>query len=233
MAEAEVRGRAGRRALDWRAWAAYTDWRERFFDRETGRPGPHLHRHRTARGRRPPGRAARRPRPRRPLRGCALRRRGFAARPPSRGLSAAALLHMREGFPVPYFQVGEHRRPHGRGRRTCCVTGSLDRYRLPGLVLLDLRLERGFSLGRGRFTAALDVFNATNASTAPPGRRATWSCPAFDRAARDRPPAAACGWASTGASDRRTRRARGLAVQSPPMATGRSGSLLHSLHEPA
>jgi hypothetical protein len=60
------------------------------------------------------------------------------------------------------------------------VTGDLDAYRLPGLVLLDLRLERGVSLGRGRLTAALDVFNATNAATRLQVARDV-ELPGFDR----------------------------------------------------
>ncbi|HEX9709918.1 MAG TPA: hypothetical protein VGB42_08150, partial [Candidatus Thermoplasmatota archaeon] len=152
VAEAEVRGRLGS-ILDGRAWAAYTDWRERFFDRETAvqdptttdseplvdggvpvvRPGG-LGRGDLFVGARFVG-------------GASLR-----ARLPL-GLSAAALLHLREGFPVPYFHVASTGDPSSPSKDVL-VTDTLDRYRLPGLVLLDLRLERAFSLGRTRLTAA-------------------------------------------------------------------------------
>ena len=94
-------------------------------------------------------------------------------------LVAQALLHMREGFPVPYFQVGDTGDPTAAAKNVL-VTGTLDHYRLPGLVLLDLRLERGLALGRGRLTAGLDVFNVTNAATPLQVSRDV-DLPSFDR----------------------------------------------------
>ena len=47
-------------------------------------------------------------------------------------------------------------------------------------MLLDLRLERGLAVGRGRLTAALDVFNVTNAATRLQVARDV-DLPGFDR----------------------------------------------------
>ena len=178
VAEGRARGRVAG-ALDWTVWAAYTDWRERFKDRETAvqdptpidteplvdggvpvvRPGG-LGRGDLFVGARFVGGAS------------------AVAHLPV-GLSASALLYMREGFPIPYFQVGNTGDPTAAAKNVL-VTGTLDRYRLPGLVLLDLRLERGFGLGRGRLVAGLDLFNATNAATRLLVARDV-ELPAFDR----------------------------------------------------
>ena len=179
VAEARASGRVAT-ALDWKIWAAYTDWRERFFDRALAvqdptstdteplidgglpvvRPGG-LGRGDLFVGARFAG-------------GASLR-----ARLPGQ-LAASALVFMREGFPIPYFQIGDTGDPTGAAKNVL-VTGGLDRYRLPGLVLLDLRLERGWSLGRGRLTAAVDVFNVTNAATHLQVARDV-DLPGFDRA---------------------------------------------------
>jgi hypothetical protein len=177
-AEAEVRGRLGS-LFDGRAWVAYTDWRERFFDRETAVQDPTtIDAEPLVDGGVPvvrPGGLGR---------GDLFVGAHFVAGVSLRarlplGLSSAALLHMREGFPVPYFEVASTGDPASPSKDVL-VTGTLDRYRLPGLVLLDLRLERGFSFGRTRLTAALDLFNATNASTRLQLARDV-ELPAFDR----------------------------------------------------
>ena len=177
VTEARARGRVA--ALDWKVWAAYTDWRERFFDRETAVQDPTpLDTEPLVDGGRPvvrPGGLGR---------GDLFVGARFAggatvvARLP-KGFAASALLHMREGFPVPYFQVGNTGDPTAAAKNVL-VTGTLDHYRLPGLVLLDLRLERGLALGRGRLTAALDVFNVTNAATRLQVARDV-DLPGFDR----------------------------------------------------
>jgi hypothetical protein len=162
VAEAQAHGRIAEVA-EWRAWAAYTDWRERFLDRETAVQDP------TSTDIEPlvdggvpvvrPGGLGRGD-----LYVGARFAGGAALRSPlPLGLRASALLHLRQGFPVPYFQVASTGDPTA-GSKSVLVTGTLDHYRLPGLVLLDLRLERGFALGRGRLTAAVDVFNLTNES---------------------------------------------------------------------
>ena len=61
--------------------------------------------------------------------------------------------------PHPLLPGGE-RRSH-RGVRTCW-SPQARHYRLPALVLVDLRLDRGFRLGRGTLVTALDVFNLLN-----------------------------------------------------------------------
>ena len=166
-------------ALDWKAWAAWTDWRERFLDRQTAVQDP------TPTDTEPlvdgglpvvrPGGLGRGDLfvGARLVAGATVR-----ARLPL-GLRASALVHMREGFPVPYFQVASTGDPTAASKDVL-VTGTLDRYRLPGLVLLDLRLERSFALGRGQLTAGLDVFNATNAATPLQVARDV-ELPGFDR----------------------------------------------------
>jgi hypothetical protein len=86
---------------------------------------------------------------------------------------------MREGFPIPYYQVASTGDPTA-GSKNVLVSGNLDRYRLPGLVLLDLRLSRGFGVGKGRLTVALDLWNAANAGTTLQVARDV-ELPAFDR----------------------------------------------------
>ena len=82
---------------------------------------------------------------------------------------------------MPYYQVASTGDPTA-GSKNVLVSGPLDRYRQPGLVLLDLRLARGFGLGRGRLTVALDVFNATNTAATLQSARDV-ELPAFDRPA--------------------------------------------------
>lgn len=78
-------------------------------------------------------------------------------------LAVASRVHARDGFPIPYYQVvgGDPT----VGSKNLLVSPALDTYRLPSLVLVDLRLERGFRLGRGSLVTALDVFNLLNRGT--------------------------------------------------------------------
>ena len=178
VAEARARGRVA--AIDWKAWAAYTDWRERFQDRATAVQDPTpIDTEPLVDGGLPvvrPGGLGR---------GDLFVGARFAggatvrARLPA-DFVASALIHMREGFPVPYFQIGNTGDPTAAAKNVL-VTGTLDHYRLPGLVLLDLRLERGLGLGRGRLTAGVDVFNLTNAATRLQVARDV-DLPSFDRA---------------------------------------------------
>jgi hypothetical protein len=179
VAEATASGRVGE-TLDWRAWFAYTDWSERFLDRRHAVQDP------TPTDSEPlvsggvpvvrPGGLGR---------GDVFVGARFAGgtrvrvRLPKQ-LYAAALFHLREGFPVPYFQVASTGDVTA-GSKNVLVAERLDRYRLPGLVLLDLRLERGFAVARGRLTVGLDVFNVTNAATRLQVARDV-ELPAFDRA---------------------------------------------------
>lgn len=178
VAEAQARGRVTN-AVDWRAWAAYTDWRERFFDRETALQDPTpIETEPLVDGGLPvvrPGGLGR---------GDLFVGARFAGGASVRsrlplGFEASALLHLREGFPVPYFQVASTGDPTAASKNVL-VTPRLDRYRLPGLVLVDLRLERGIALGRGRLAAGLDLFNVTNAATRLQVARDV-ELPAFDR----------------------------------------------------
>src|SRR5262249_6609620 len=96
------------------------------------------------------------------------------------GVEAAALLSARDGFPIPYIEVASTGDPTN-GAKSVLVSTRLDEYRLPTLVVLDLRLSRDFRLGRGALTAALDAFNVTNAATTLQVERDV-ELPAFDRA---------------------------------------------------
>ncbi|HVR70172.1 MAG TPA: Plug domain-containing protein [Vicinamibacteria bacterium] len=155
-------GRAG--PVRWSAWGAFMDWREFFTD--------------TARSLQDPT-----PLDTEPLRDAGM----MAARPGGLGrgdvfvsarwmaggtveaalpwrLHAVAHLHAREGFPIPYVQVASTGDPTS-GAKNVLIGPHLDRYRLPAPAMLDLRLAREITLGRGRARLAVDVFNALNRST--------------------------------------------------------------------
>ena len=81
------------------------------------------------------------------------------------GLEAAAHLRAQDGSPIPYFQVGNSGDPTG-GAKNVLIAPRLDTYRLPSRWLLDVRLSRSFSIGSGKLTADVDVFNLLNDATA-------------------------------------------------------------------
>jgi hypothetical protein len=92
---------------------------------------------------------------------------------------ATAVVHAREGFPIPYYQVADTGDPTG-GSKAVLVAPRLDAFRLPGVVLLDLRLARAIDVGRASVTIALDAMNATNSSATLQVARDV-ELPAFDR----------------------------------------------------
>ncbi len=171
-------GRAGPR-VEWRVWGSAMDWRERFRDRALAIQDPT-------------------PTDTEPLGGngvIAVRPGGLGrgdlfvsarwmagaqvrGRLPA-GFEAVALLHARDGFPIPYFQVGDSGDPTGAAKNVL-IAPTFDRYRLPSLWLLDLRLSRGFRLGRGTLTTDLDAFNLLDGSTALQVARDI-ELPAFNR----------------------------------------------------
>jgi len=177
-AEATADGRAFGR-LRWRAFASFTDWREYFTDRDRAIQDP------TSTDSAPlqdAGFVAVRPGglgrddvfvSARWTAGASL-----AATLPAR-LEVAANLHARDGFPIPYFEVGNTGDPSG-GAKNVLIAPHLDSFRLPTLVLLDARLARGFALGRATLTAAVDAFNLLNRSTTLQVAR-DFELPAFDR----------------------------------------------------
>ena len=150
--------------LRWRAFVSYTDWREYFTDGALAIQDPT------------------------PVDTSPLQDAGFlAVRPGGLGrddvfvngrwtagasvvaalparLEAAANVHAREGFPIPYFEVGNTGDPTGAAKNVL-IAPHLDSYRLPALVLLDARLARPFTLGRTTLTVAVDAFNLLNRST--------------------------------------------------------------------
>ena len=160
-AEASAGGRWGRLRLD--AWAAFTDWREYFPDRERAVQDPTPTESEPLRG---GGAVASRP--------GGLGRGDVVANARFTGgatlrlalpwrLDATAIVHAREGFPIPYFQVADTGDPTGGGKAVL-VAPRLDAFRLPALVMLDARLSRETRAGRGAVTAFVDAFNVLNTS---------------------------------------------------------------------
>jgi len=81
-----------------------------------------------------------------------------------RGFRGAVVLNARDGFPIPYFQVGNSGDVTGAAKNVL-VAPRVDAYRLPAVVLLDARLARPFTVGRGTLTAAVDAFNLLDRAT--------------------------------------------------------------------
>jgi hypothetical protein len=80
------------------------------------------------------------------------------------GLRAGLLFHVRDGFPVPYYEVALTGDPTG-GAKPVLVSSRVDAYRLPTLVQLDLRVERTFAVGPGSLRLGADVFNLLDRAT--------------------------------------------------------------------
>jgi hypothetical protein len=172
-------GHIGER-VRWQAWGAFSDWREHFEDRSLAIQDPTptdvqplvddgvLAVHPGGLGRDEVFVSARW------SAGGTL-----AATLPAR-LELGAIVHARDGFPIPYFEVGLTGDPTGSAKNVL-IAPRLDSFRLPGVVLLDARLARAFVLGHGRLTAAFDVFNLLNHAT-PLQVVRDIELPAFDRA---------------------------------------------------
>ena len=151
-------------SLQWSAWGALLSWRERFPDRARAvqdptplESGPLVDNGMVA------------------ARGAGLGRvdvfanarwtAGATVRARLPGaFRSAALLHARDGFPIPYYEVASTGDPTA-GSKNVLVSSSLDTYRLPALVLVDARLERDVSWRRRRVTVALEAFNLLDAGT--------------------------------------------------------------------
>jgi len=168
------------RAVRWQAWGAFMDWREFFPDpalaiqdptsleseplqdagRVAVRPGGLGRGDVVVNGRWMGGAAVEIPLPWR--------------------FQAAALLHARDGFPIPYFQVASTGDPTS-GAKNVLVSPHLDTYRLPAVVMLDARLAREIAVGGRRARLLLDVFNLGNRASALQVARDV-ELPAFARA---------------------------------------------------
>jgi hypothetical protein len=160
--EVTAGGRVGGH-LEWKAWGSFVDWRERFPDRNLAVQDPT------------------------PLDTGPQQDLGVLAVQPG-GLgredvfvnarwTAGATLHghlpgrveatarvwARDGFPIPYFQVGNTGDPTG-GAKNVLIAPQLDSYRLPSLALVDARIARGVRVGRGTLTASVDAFNLLNSA---------------------------------------------------------------------
>jgi hypothetical protein len=161
--ELTLRGRPGARVA-WTAWGAWMDWREYFEDRALAVQDPTpLEDAPLADG----GRVI-------------VRAGGFGrgdlfvnARWNAgatvdaalwRGFRGAIVLTARDGFPIPYFQVGNSGDVTGAAKNVL-VASRVDAYRLPAVALLDARLARAFTVGGGTLTAAVDAFNLLDRAT--------------------------------------------------------------------
>jgi hypothetical protein len=157
--EAVVAGRWSRARLE--AWAALTDWREYFPDLERAVQDPTSVesdplRDGGAVAARPGGLG----------RGDVVANARFSAGAAVQAslpfrLQATAIVHAREGFPIPYFQVADTGDPTG-GAKAVLVAPGLDAFRLPALVMVDARLSREFRVAGTRVTASVDAFNVFN-----------------------------------------------------------------------
>lgn len=161
--ELTLRGRPGARVA-WKAWGAWMDWREYFEDRALAVQDPTpLEDAPLADG----GRVI-------------VRAGGFgrgdlfvharwnagatldAALP--RGFRGALVVNARDGFPVPYFQVGNSGDVTGAAKNLL-VAPAVDAFRMPAVVLVDARLARAFPVGSGTLTASVDAFNLLDRGT--------------------------------------------------------------------
>jgi hypothetical protein len=155
-------GRLG--PVDWAAFGTLMDWREYFGDIALAVQDPTPT---DAEPLRDGGRVA--------VRATGLNREAFvnarwtagatAAAPLLAGVRGSVRLFARDGFPIPYFQVASTGDPTA-GAKNVLVAPQIDSFRLPAVVLLDLRLSRDFRLPGGRLTPSVDVFNATNSAAA-------------------------------------------------------------------
>lgn len=165
VVEATVSASAAARRLRWSVWATLSDWRERFTDRTLAVQDP------TSTDGEPlldAGRVA--------VRGSGIGRGDvfvsarFAGGASARGtlplrLQGALLLHARDGFPIPYYELANTGDPTA-GTKAVLASPCLDRFRLPTLVMLDGRLARAFQSRGVTVTPVVEVFNLLNASTA-------------------------------------------------------------------
>jgi hypothetical protein len=143
------------------AWAAFTDWREYFTDRERAVQDPTSIESDPLRDGGPVA-----ARPGGLGRGDVVANARFTAgaavrAPLPLGLEATAIVHAREGFPIPYFQVADTGDPTGGGKAVLVAPG-LDAFRLPALVLVDARLSRDVQVAPVTVTAFVDAFNLLN-----------------------------------------------------------------------
>jgi hypothetical protein len=162
--ELTLRGQPGAR-VTWTAWGAWADWREYFDDRAVAEQDPT-------------------PLEDAPLQdgGRVIVRAGGFGRGDlfvharwtagatveaalARGFRGALVMNARDGFPIPYFQVGNSGDVTGAAKNVL-VARAVDTYRLPAVVLLDARLSRGFGVGSGTLTASADAFNVLDRGTA-------------------------------------------------------------------
>jgi hypothetical protein len=161
-AEVFAAGRWRRVRLE--TWAAFTDWREYFPDRERAVQDPTPVESEPLRDGGPVA-----ARPGGLGRGDVIANARFTAGATVRvslpfRLEATAIAHAREGFPIPYSQVAETGDPTGGGKAVL-VAPRLDAFRLPALLMVDARLSREMRKRGGAITAFVDLFNALNTGT--------------------------------------------------------------------
>ena len=79
------------------------------------------------------------------------------------GVSVGANLVARQGYSTPYFATVESSDPSLTEKRVLLVDP--DAARLPAVMTLDLRVEKGFAIGGAHIAVDLDLFNVTNRAT--------------------------------------------------------------------
>lgn len=161
--ELTLSGRTGARVA-WRAWGAWMDWREYFDDRAAAVQDPTpLEDAPLQDGGRVIVRAAGLGRGDLFVHG----RWNAGATVDAalvKGVRGAVVVNARDGFPVPYFMVGNSGDVTGAAKNVL-VARAVDAYRMPAVVLVDARLSRGFAVGRGTLTASVDAFNLLDRGT--------------------------------------------------------------------
>ena len=78
-------------------------------------------------------------------------------------VNVGANLVARQGFGQPFFSTVESSDPALPEKRV--LLADPDDRRLPGVVSLDLRLEKGFAFRGAQLALTLDMFNVSNAAT--------------------------------------------------------------------
>jgi hypothetical protein len=80
------------------------------------------------------------------------------------GVNVSGAFVARQGYGQPFFATVESADPSLPEKRVLLVNP--DEHRLPAVVTLDLRAEKGFTVGNARLSVMADIFNVANASTA-------------------------------------------------------------------
>ena len=81
------------------------------------------------------------------------------------GLNAGANWVLRQGYAMPYFKDNVPTGDELSNNKSVLVVDDVQRFRLPAVSSLDLRLEKEFRINRADLMLDLDVFNVSNSPT--------------------------------------------------------------------